>query len=73
VIDRLASDLRREFRELTGLSRSSLKYMRAFADAWPAGEGGVAIDQRPVGQLPWGKNISLPTKLKDPSARSWYA
>lgn len=73
VIDRLASDLRREFPETTGLSRSNLKYMRAFADAWPAGENEVAIGQRPVGQLPWGQNISLLTKLKDPDARVWYA
>lgn len=73
VIDRLAADLRREFPDMTGLSRSNLKYMRAFAQAWPADEGEVAIGQRPVGQLPWGQNISLLTKLKDQDARVWYA
>jgi predicted nuclease of restriction endonuclease-like (RecB) superfamily len=31
VIDRLAGDLRREFPDMTGFSRSNLKYMRAFA------------------------------------------
>ena len=35
VIDRLARDLRRDFPEVTGLSPRNLKYMRAFAEAWP--------------------------------------
>jgi predicted nuclease of restriction endonuclease-like (RecB) superfamily len=73
VIDRLAADLRREFPDMTGLSRSNLKYMRAFAQAWPEAEEGLAIGQRPVGQLPWGQNISLLTKLRDAESRLWYA
>ena len=36
VIDHLAADLRREFSDMTGLSPRNLKYMRAFAQAWPA-------------------------------------
>ena len=35
VIDRLAADLRRDFPEMTGLSPRNLKYMRAFAEAFP--------------------------------------
>ena len=35
VIDRLASDLHRAFPDMTGLSPRNLKYMRAFAAAWP--------------------------------------
>jgi predicted nuclease of restriction endonuclease-like (RecB) superfamily len=73
IIDRLASDLRREFPDMTGLSRSNLKYMRAFAEAWPPEEDGRAIGQQPVGQLPWGQNIALLTKLDDRDARLWYA
>jgi predicted nuclease of restriction endonuclease-like (RecB) superfamily len=73
VIDRLAADLRREFPDMTGLSRSNLKYMRAFAEAWPQAEGEPTIGQRTVGQLPWGQNVALVTKLDDPSARRWYA
>lgn len=73
VINRLASDLRREFPTITGFSRSNLKYMRAFAEAWPAEEGDDSIGQQPVGQLPWGQNIALLTKLKDREARLWYA
>jgi len=59
VIDRLAADLRREFPEMTGFSRANLKYMRAFADAWPLEEGGRAIGQQAVGQLPWGHYANI--------------
>ena len=38
VIDRLAKDLRAAFPEMKGFSPRNLKYMRAFADAWPEGE-----------------------------------
>jgi predicted nuclease of restriction endonuclease-like (RecB) superfamily len=51
VITRLAEDLRREFPEMTGLSRSNLQYMRAFAAAWPDWDPNVP---QPVGHLPWG-------------------
>jgi predicted nuclease of restriction endonuclease-like (RecB) superfamily len=74
VIDRLAADLRREFPDMTGLSRRNLLYMRALAEAWPdTEEGSRPIAQRVVAQLPWGHNISLLTKLHDPEDRLWYA
>src|SRR5665213_1785757 len=57
VINRLASDLRREFPAITGFSRSNLHYMRSFAEAWPLVGGSEEIVQQPVGQLPWGQNI----------------
>jgi predicted nuclease of restriction endonuclease-like (RecB) superfamily len=73
VIDRLSADLRRAFPEMTGFSRSNLKYMRAFAEAWPQDSPRTAIGQQPVGQLPWGHNILLLTKLESPEDRLWYA
>ncbi len=69
VISRLSHDLRVEFPEMRGFSRANLMYMRAFAEAWTESE----IVQQPVGQLPWGNNIVLLTKLKDPEARLGYA
>jgi predicted nuclease of restriction endonuclease-like (RecB) superfamily len=69
VIDRLAADLRREFPEMTGFSRTNLKYMRSLAEAYPGNE----IGQQAVGQIPWGHNIVLLTLLKDPEERLWYA
>jgi len=36
VIERLAVDLRTEFPDMKGLSPRNLKYMRTFAETWPA-------------------------------------
>jgi predicted nuclease of restriction endonuclease-like (RecB) superfamily len=72
IIDRLAADLRREFPDMTGLSLRNLKYMRAFAQAWPA-KSRTSFVQQAVAQLPWGHNIALLTKLKDREIRLWYA
>ena len=69
VIDRLAHDLRAAFPDMKGFSRANLMYMRAFAQAWPDAE----IVQQAVGQLPWGHNLVLLTRLKDPQQRLAYA
>ncbi len=49
VIDRLAADLREAYPDMKGFSPRNLKYMRAFAAAWPDAE----IVQRVVARLPW--------------------
>jgi predicted nuclease of restriction endonuclease-like (RecB) superfamily len=69
VIDRLGEDLRRAFPEMTGLSGRNLKYMRAFAEAYPDRE----IVQQVVARLPWGHNVRLVEAVKDPAERLWYA
>jgi predicted nuclease of restriction endonuclease-like (RecB) superfamily len=69
VIDRLAADLREAFPEMKGFSPRNLKYMRAFAAAWPDAE----VVQRTVAQLTWGQNIKLLEKLDQPDDRLWYA
>jgi predicted nuclease of restriction endonuclease-like (RecB) superfamily len=47
VIDQLARDLKQEFPEMSGFSSRNLKYMRAFADAYPAD----LVVQQSAGQL----------------------
>lgn len=69
VIDRLAADLREAFPEMKGFSPRNLKYMRAFAAAWPDAE----LVQRTVAQLTWGQNIALLEKLDKAEDRIWYA
>jgi len=69
VIDRLAEDLRREFPEMKGFSPRNLKYMRAFAEAWPD----ETIVQGPLAQITWYHNVTLLEKVKDPAEREWYA
>lgn len=69
VIERLAADLRRDFPDMTGLSPRNLKYMRAFAEAWP----GRDVVQQLVAQLPWGHNLRLLEAVKRHEERIWYA
>ncbi|PKK88953.1 MAG: DUF1016 domain-containing protein [Candidatus Wallbacteria bacterium HGW-Wallbacteria-1] len=69
VIERLAHDLRKSFPDMKGFSRANLMYMRAFAEAWSEEQ----IVQQPVGQLPWGHNLVLLTKLKTETERLSYA
>lgn len=69
VIERLAKDLKREFPDIKGFSRTNLLYMRAFANAWPNEE----IVQRCAGQIPWRHNQVLLDKLSSPEERLWYA
>ena len=69
VIDRLAKDLKRDFPDMTGFSARNLKYMRAFADAYPDAH----VVQQVFSQIPWGHNVRLLDTLKVPEERLWYA
>jgi len=69
VIERLAQDLKREFPSMSGFSPRNLKYMRAFAEAYPDEQ----FVQRSAAQIPWRHNQVLLDKLKTPEQRLWYA
>ena len=69
VIDRLAADLHEAFPDMKGFSPRNLKYMRAFAAAWPD----RAIVQGALAQIPWYHHIALLEKLDGPAERLWYA
>jgi predicted nuclease of restriction endonuclease-like (RecB) superfamily len=69
VIERLAHDLRNSFPDMKGFSRTNLLYMRSFAEKWPEKE----IVQQLVGQLPWGHNLVLLSKLKTKEEYLTYA
>jgi hypothetical protein len=59
IIDRLSADLRERFPDARGYSPRNLKYMRAFAAAWPD----PAIVQDRLAQLTWYHQIALMEKL----------
>jgi predicted nuclease of restriction endonuclease-like (RecB) superfamily len=69
VIERLSADLRAAFPGVRGYSVSSLRYMRAFAVAWPEEE----MLQSGFGVLPWGHITLLLDRLGDRPTRDWYA
>jgi len=69
VIDRLARDLRRAFPDQKGFSPRNLKYMRAFAEAWPD----EPFVQEVLAQITWYHNIAILEKVGDQERRVWYA
>lgn len=69
VVDRLAHDLRTAFPDMQGFSVRNLKYMRAFAVAWPD----EAFVQAVLHKLPWYHHLALLDKLPSPETRRWYA
>ena len=69
IVDRLAHDLQSTFPEMKGFSPRNLKYMRAFAAAWPD----FVIVQEVLAQLPWYHQITLLDKLDAETDRHWYA
>jgi predicted nuclease of restriction endonuclease-like (RecB) superfamily len=68
VIERLSRDLQAAFPEMQGFSPRNLKYMRAFAEAWPDAE----FVQGVLAQLPWYHHLALLDKLPGPETRRWY-
>lgn len=80
IIDKLSSDLKSSFPDMSGISPRNLKYMRAFADAYPEFvqvplaqiKGAPAIVQVPLAQLPWYHHITLLDKVKEPDERLFY-
>lgn len=69
IIDQLSKDLHQDFPDMAGFSPRNLKYMRAFAEAWPE----EAIVQEALAQITWYHNITLLEKLKSQEERLWYA
>lgn len=68
VIQRLSKDLKASFPQLKGFSERNLKYMRAFAQAYPDD----LIVQQVVALIPWGHNLRILDTLKDYDERIWY-
>jgi predicted nuclease of restriction endonuclease-like (RecB) superfamily len=72
VIDQLAVDLREDAPK--GFSVRNLRYMRAFADAWPEPHPKKSANvPQAVAQIPWSHNRVLLDKLTEPADRLWYA
>ncbi|MFG3177888.1 YhcG family protein [[Kitasatospora] papulosa] len=68
VVDRIATELRTEFPNQRGFSRSNLHYMQQMARTWPD-----PIVQQTVGQLPWGHITTLMDKCKTRFELDFYA
>ncbi|MCO6007583.1 PDDEXK nuclease domain-containing protein [Actinoallomurus purpureus] len=67
VVQRLSVDLKTAYPHLRGFSPTNLRYMRAFAAAWPE------IFQQAVGRIPWGHIVVLLDQVDDRTDRDFYA
>lgn len=87
TIDKLAIDLKTEFPDFQGLSVRNLKYMRAFAEAYPtffsivqpsvaqigkAKKTDTPFVQPPVAQIPWTHHTIILDKAKTLEERLFY-
>ena len=80
VVDLLASDLAKNFPDNSGFSVRNLKYMRAFAEAYPQfpivqvplAQSQNEFVQVPLAQITWYHHISLLAKVKDTTERAFY-
>jgi predicted nuclease of restriction endonuclease-like (RecB) superfamily len=75
VVEKLASDIQKEFPGIEGFSPRNVWRMRAFYLAWAIGK---SVPHRrflpqPVAEIPWGHNVTLLEKLNNTEQRLWYA
>lgn len=68
VIEQLSKDLRSEFPEMKGFSRTNLLYMRLFAELYEDNE----FVQQSAGQIPWFHNCVILDKVKVAKQREFY-
>jgi predicted nuclease of restriction endonuclease-like (RecB) superfamily len=81
VIQQISADLKKSFPAVRGFSESNIWRMRAFFLAYQ-GSGGILAqparesDGRPmpvtIPDLPWGHQITLFERVKEPDERAWY-
>lgn len=69
VLDRLSKDLMSAFPDMKGFSQRNLYRMRTFYLAYR--QGSEFLPQA-VAKIPWGHNIVILDKIKDPEERAWY-
>lgn len=70
VLEQIAKDLKASLSGIEGFSKANLYRMRAFYLAY---SDEAQIVAQLVRQLPWGHNVVLLEKIKDPTQRLWYA
>ncbi len=69
VVEQLALDLKREFPDASGYSRTNIFYLRQFYLFYRTASEKV---QQLVGQIPWSHNILIFRKIKDVKVAEFY-
>lgn len=68
VVEQLAKDLQKTFDGKSGYSTQNLWYMRQFYKEYQQDQD----LQQLVGEIPWGQNLAIMSKVKDRDARHYY-
>jgi predicted nuclease of restriction endonuclease-like (RecB) superfamily len=68
IVERLAADLHAAFPGISGFSPQNLWSMRQFFVTYRE----APILQQLVGEIPWGQNVLILQRVKDPAARQYY-
>ena len=68
VVEQLAEDLKNDLPGIRGFSASQLWFMRQFYLNYRGNEDLLQL----VREIPWGQNIAIFTKVKDPLQREFY-
>jgi predicted nuclease of restriction endonuclease-like (RecB) superfamily len=72
VVEELSKDLKKEFPNQKGFSRSNLFSMRKFYEFYSKSEIEIEKIQQLVGQIPWGHNVVIITKLNNIEEALFY-
>ncbi|MDX2502970.1 MAG: PDDEXK nuclease domain-containing protein, partial [Gammaproteobacteria bacterium] len=68
VVEQLSRDLQKTFEGKSGFSTQNLWYMRQFYIEY---QDDIVLQQL-VGELPWGQNLAIMSKVKERDARHYY-
>lgn len=69
ILENISKDLKREFPNLKGFSKRNLELMRKWYKYWNSED---EITKQLVSQIPWGHNIVITQKIKNPSEAIFY-
>ncbi|MHB1221249.1 MAG: DUF1016 N-terminal domain-containing protein, partial [Gammaproteobacteria bacterium] len=68
VVEQLSVDLKKAFGGTIGFSPQNLWYMRQFSREYKDHPN----LQQLVGEIPWGQNLAILSKVKNPEAKEYY-
>ncbi|MEO0648346.1 MAG: DUF1016 N-terminal domain-containing protein [Cyanobacteria bacterium J06650_10] len=63
ILQQVSQNLKAEFSNMKGFSLRNLKYMHQWYQFWSSAS---PIGQQLVAQIPWGHNVVIISKTKDP-------
>ena len=73
IVEKLSKELRNEFPNQKGFSRSNLFSMKKWFDFYSSSSLDIGKVQQLVGQIPWGHNLAIITKSKSKEEAIFYS